>query len=168
MAVPPEMEHPRKAFGWTARDTSGVLSPFKFSRRHEIAGEVTEVGSKVRNFKVGDKVGVGCMVLSCRSCQSCEDNLENYCPKMIVTYSGKLPLDAAAPLLCAGITVYSPLRYFAIDKQGMQLGVVGLGDLDHMAVKFAKAFGAKVTLISTSPSKKRKPFNILKLTRLWS
>lgn len=57
--------------------------------RHEIAGEVTEVGSKVRNFKVGDKVGVGCMVLSCRSCQSCEDNLENYCPKMIVTYSGK-------------------------------------------------------------------------------
>uniref|UniRef100_A0A0R0ITL5 Alcohol dehydrogenase-like N-terminal domain-containing protein n=3 Tax=Glycine subgen. Soja TaxID=1462606 RepID=A0A0R0ITL5_SOYBN len=144
MAVPPEMEHPRKAFGWTARDTSGVLSPFKFSRRetgekdvafkvlycaichsdphmlknewgistyplpyitsialffsslnpqffsraipkrrHEIAGEVTEVGSKVRNFKVGDKVGVGCMVLSCRSCQSCEDNLENYCPKMI-------------------------------------------------------------------------------------
>ncbi|KHN08931.1 Putative mannitol dehydrogenase [Glycine soja] len=127
MAVPPEMEHPRKAFGWTARDTSGVLSPFKFSRRetgekdvafkvlycaichsdlhmlknewgistyplvpgHEIAGEVTEVGSKVRNFKVGDKVGVGCMVLSCRSCQSCEDNLENYCPKMIVTYSGK-------------------------------------------------------------------------------
>jgi len=80
----------------------------------------------------------------------------------------RLPLDAAAPLLCAGITVYSPLRYFAIDKQGMQLGVVGLGDLDHMAVKFAKAFGAKVTLISTSPSKKRKPFNILKLTRLWS
>ncbi|KAL3006254.1 hypothetical protein AAZX31_08G267000 [Glycine max] len=184
MAVPPEMEHPRKAFGWTARDTSGVLSPFKFSRRetgekdvafkvlycaichsdlhmlknewgistyplvpgHEIAGEVTEVGSKVRNFKVGDKVGVGCMVLSCRSCQSCEDNLENYCPKMIVTYSGKLPLDAAAPLLCAGITVYSPLRYFAIDKQGMQLGVVGLGDLDHMAVKFAKAFGAKEAL----------------------
>uniref|UniRef100_A0A0R0ITF2 Alcohol dehydrogenase-like N-terminal domain-containing protein n=1 Tax=Glycine max TaxID=3847 RepID=A0A0R0ITF2_SOYBN len=184
MAVPPEMEHPRKAFGWTARDTSGVLSPFKFSRRetgekdvafkvlycaichsdlhmlknewgistyplvpgHEIAGEVTEVGSKVRNFKVGDKVGVGCMVLSCRSCQSCEDNLENYCPKMIVTYSGKLPLDAAAPLLCAGITVYSPLRYFAIDKQGMQLGVVGLGDLDHMAVKFAKAFGAKAAM----------------------
>lgn len=57
--------------------------------RHEIAGEVAEVGSKVRNFKVGDKVGVGCMVISCRSCQSCEDNLENYCPKMIVTYSGK-------------------------------------------------------------------------------
>lgn len=132
--------------------------------RHEIAGEVTEVGSKVRNFKVGDKVGVGCMVISCRSCQSCEDNLENYCPKMIDIFRQvcwwhhhiwRLTLDAAAPLLCAGITVYSPLRYYGLDKPGLNLGVVGLGGLGHMAVKFAKALGANVTVISTSPNKKK-------------
>ncbi|XP_019422029.1 PREDICTED: probable mannitol dehydrogenase [Lupinus angustifolius] len=220
MAIEPELEHPQKAFGWAARDTSGILSPFKFSRRetgekdvafkvlycgichsdlhmvknewavstypivpgHEIAGIVTEVGSKVQKFKVGDKVGVGCLVGSCRSCQSCHDNLENYCSSSILTYSAKnidgtityggysdsmvadehfvisipdnLPLDAAAPLLCAGITVYSPLRYFGLDKPGLHIGVVGLGGLGHMAVKFAKAFGAKVTVISTSPNKK--------------
>ncbi|XP_061376078.1 probable mannitol dehydrogenase [Gastrolobium bilobum] len=150
---------------------------------HEIVGEVTEVGSKVQKFKVGDKVGVGCMVQSCRSCQSCDESLENYCPKMILTYGTKyvdgtttyggysdhmvadehfvihipdgLPLDAAAPLLCAGITVYSPLRYYGLDKPGLQLGVVGLGGLGHVAVKFAKAFGAKVTVISTSSKKKK-------------
>ncbi|XP_028754573.1 probable mannitol dehydrogenase [Neltuma alba] len=220
MAAQPETEHPRKAFGWAARDTSGVLSPFKFSRRetgekdvrfkvlycgichsdlhmiknewgnsiyplvpgHEIVGEVTEVGSKVEKFKVGDRVGVGCMVGSCGSCQSCTENLENYCPKMILTYAAKyvddtityggysdsmvadehfvvripdsLPPDAAAPLLCAGITVYSPLKYFGLDKPGLHIGVVGLGGLGHLAVKFAKAFGAKVTVISTSPNKK--------------
>nr|AFK47110.1 unknown [Lotus japonicus] len=220
MASQPEMEHPKKAFGWAARDSSGVLSPFKFSRRetgekdvtfkvlycgichsdlhmiknewgssvyplvpgHEIAGVVTEVGSKVQKFKVGDRVGVGCMVNSCRSCQSCADNLENYCPKMILTYAAKnvdgtvtyggysdlmvsdedfviripdnLPLEAAAPLLCAGITVYSPLKYYGLDKPGLHVGVVGLGGLGHMAVKFAKALGAKVTVISTSPNKK--------------
>ncbi|KAF7829261.1 putative mannitol dehydrogenase [Senna tora] len=216
----PEFEHPRKAFGWAARDTSGLLSPFNFSRRetgekdvafkvvycgvchsdlhmiknewgssiyplvpgHEIVGVVTEVGSKVENFKVGDKVGVGCMVGSCRSCESCSDHLENQCSKMILTYSAPyldatityggysdsmvadehfvvhipdaLPLDAAAPLLCAGITVYSPLRYFGLHNPGLHVGVVGLGGLGHMAVKFAKAFGAKVTVISTSPNKK--------------
>lgn len=150
--------------------------------RHEVVGEVTEVGSKVEKFKVGDRVGVGCMVGSCRSCQSCADNLENYCPKMILTYSAKnldgtityggysdsmvadehfviripdgLPLDAAAPLLCAGITVYSPLKYFELCKPGLHIGVVGLGGLGHLAVKFGKAFGAKVTVISTSPNKK--------------
>ncbi|OMP06050.1 Alcohol dehydrogenase superfamily, zinc-type [Corchorus capsularis] len=216
----PEQEHPKEAFGWAARDTSGHLSPFKFSRRatgekdvafkvlycgichsdlhmvknewgnsvyplvpgHEIVGEVTEVGSKVQKFKVGDRVGVGCMVGSCHSCDNCANNLENYCPKMILTYGAKyydgtityggysdtmvadehfivripenLPLDAAAPLLCAGITVYSPLRYYGLDKPGLHVGVVGLGGLGHMAVKFAKAMGAKVTVISTSPSKK--------------
>ncbi|CAL0331559.1 unnamed protein product [Lupinus luteus] len=220
MAREPELEHPRKAFGWAARDTSGILSPFKFSRRetgekdvafkvlycgichsdlhmvknewavstyplvpgHEIAGIVTDVGSKVQKFKVGDKVGVGCLVGSCRSCQSCDDNLENYCSNSVLTYSAKnidgtityggysdtmvadehfvisipdnMPLDAAAPLLCAGITVYSPLRYFGLDKPGLHIGVVGLGGLGHMAVKFAKAFGAKVTVISTTPNKK--------------
>ncbi|OMP06052.1 Alcohol dehydrogenase superfamily, zinc-type [Corchorus capsularis] len=216
-----EEEHPNKAFGWAARDTSGVLSPFKFSRRatgekdvafkvlycgichsdlhmvknewgtsvyplvpgHEIVGEVTEVGSKVQKFKVGDRVGVGCMVGSCHSCDSCTNNLENYCPKMILTYGAKytdgtityggysdtmvadehfiiripdnLPLDAAAPLLCAGITVYSPLKYYGLDKPGLHVGVVGLGGLGHMAVKFAQAMGAKVTVISTSPNKKK-------------
>ncbi|KAJ1382153.1 hypothetical protein SESBI_44492 [Sesbania bispinosa] len=141
-----------------------------------------KVGSKVQKFKVGDRVGVGCLVDSCRSCQNCVDNLENYCPRFTLTYGAKyidgtityggysdfmvtdehfvigipdgLPLDAAAPLLCAGITVYSPLRYYGLDKPGLHVGVVGLGGLGHMAVKFAKTFGGKVTVISTSPYKK--------------
>ncbi|XP_052195508.1 probable mannitol dehydrogenase [Diospyros lotus] len=216
----PEEEHPVKTFGWAARDPSGILSPFKFSRRatgeedvrfkvlycgichsdlhniknewgfstyplvpgHEIVGEVTEVGSKVTKFRVGDKVGVGCMVGSCRSCENCCCDLENYCPKIILTYGAtyndgtttyggytnemvvnehfavqipeKLPLDGGAPLLCAGITVYSPLKYYGLTKPGTHLGVVGLGGLGHVCVKFAKAFGVKVTVISTSPRKK--------------
>ncbi|KAA8531465.1 hypothetical protein F0562_006182 [Nyssa sinensis] len=182
MAKSPEQEHPVKAFGWAARDPSGVLSPFNFSRRHEIAGVVTEVGSKVQKFKVGDKVGVGCLVGACHSCDNCDHDLENYCHKAIFTYNmtyndgtptyggysnimvadehyvvripDNLPLDAAAPLLCAGITTYSPLKYFGLDKPGLHVGVVGLGGLGHVAVKFAKAFGAKVTVISTSPNKK--------------
>nr|KYP66367.1 putative mannitol dehydrogenase [Cajanus cajan] len=222
MEVQPEFEHPNKAFGWAARDPSGLLSPFNFSRRetgekdvafkvlycgichsdlhsvknewgtsiypmvpgHELAGVVTEVGSKVEKFKVlvGDMVGVGCMVDSCRTCQNCSDNLENYCPQLTLTYGAKfkdgtityggysdsmvadehfvvripegIPLDAAAPLLCAGITVYNPLRYYGLDKPGLHVGMVGLGGLGHMAVKFAKAFGANVTVISTSPNKK--------------
>ncbi|KAM1349749.1 hypothetical protein EV1_003767 [Malus domestica] len=122
------------------------------------------------------------MVGSCKSCESCSNNLENYCPKSILTYGSKyydgtttyggysnimvanehfvvripdnIPLDGAAPLLCAGITTYSPLRYFGLDKPCMHVGVVGLGGLGHVAVKFAKAMGVKVTVISTSPSKK--------------
>lgn len=145
---------------------------------------VTEVGSRVHKFKVGDKVGVGCLIDSCHSCQNCVENLENYCPQLILiqggakhkdgttTYGGfsdsmiadehfvigipdEFPLDAAAPLLCAGITVYSPLRYFGLDKPGLHIGVVGLGGLGHLAVKFAKAFGANVTVISTSPNKQK-------------
>ncbi|XP_050381750.1 probable mannitol dehydrogenase [Argentina anserina] len=220
MAKSPEEEHPKKACGWAARDPSGVLSPFKFSRRetgekdvafkvlycgichsdlhsiknewanavypmipgHEIVGQVTEVGSKVKTFKVGDKVGVGCLVGACGSCESCGKDIENYCSKMIFTYGSKyhdgtvtyggysdimvadehyviripenLPLDGAAPLLCAGITTYSPLRYYGLDKPGMHIGVVGLGGLGHVGVKFAKALGLKVTVISTSPNKK--------------
>ncbi|KAJ4714585.1 putative Alcohol dehydrogenase [Melia azedarach] len=216
----PEQQEPKKALGWAARDTSGVLSPFHFSRRatgerdvtfkvlycgichsdlhmlknewgsstyplvpgHEIVGVVTEVGSKVEKFRVGDKVGVGCMVGSCHSCENCASNLENYCRKMILTYGATyydgtttyggysdlmvadehfviripdgIPLDACAPLLCAGITVYSPLRFYGLDKPGMHVGVVGLGGLGHVAVRFAKAMGVKVTVISTSPSKK--------------
>ncbi|EXC35492.1 putative mannitol dehydrogenase [Morus notabilis] len=173
----------KKAFGWAARDTSGVLSPFHFSRRHEIVGVVTEVGSEVKKLKVGDKVGVGCLVGACHSCDNCTNNLENYCPKVIFTYGAtyhdgtptqggysdvmvanehfiiripdNLPLDTAAPLLCAGITVYSPLKYFELDKPGYHVGIVGLGGLGHLAVKFAKAMGIKVTVISTSPNKKK-------------
>ncbi|KAG0478050.1 hypothetical protein HPP92_012769 [Vanilla planifolia] len=217
--VSPE-EHPRKAYGLAAKDASGVLSPFTFSRRnngdddvtikilycgichtdlhgvkndwkntvypivpgHEIVGIVTEVGSNVQKFKVGDKVGVGCMVGSCRSCNSCCQNLENYCPKLILTYNSiytdgtmtyggysdmivvdehfvvrfpdNLAMDKGAPLLCAGITVYSPMKYFGLNDPGKHLGVVGLGGLGHVAVKFGKAFGMKVTVISTSPKKK--------------
>ncbi|XP_047148680.1 probable mannitol dehydrogenase, partial [Vigna umbellata] len=153
------------------------------SFRREIVGEVTEVGSKVEKFKIGDKVAVGCLVGSCSSCKNCVNNLENYCQQAIPSYGAKyvdgsityggfsdfmvvdehfvvnipngLPLDVAAPLLCAGITVYGPLRYFGLDKPGMHLGVVGLGGLGHLAVKFAKALGMKVTVISTSPSKEQ-------------
>ncbi|XP_058081246.1 probable mannitol dehydrogenase isoform X2 [Magnolia sinica] len=183
MSKSPEEEHPQKAFGWAARDSSGVLSPFKFSRRHEIVGIVTQVGPEVSKFKVGDKAGVGCMVGSCKSCSSCEQGSENYCPNMILTYNStyhdgtmtyggysdflvvnqnfvihfpeSLPLDGAAPLLCAGITVYSPMRYYGLSEPGKHLGVVGLGGLGHVAVKFAKAFGLKVTVISTSPNKEK-------------
>ncbi|KAF2290574.1 hypothetical protein GH714_014490 [Hevea brasiliensis] len=192
----PEEEHPKQAFGWAARDESGVLSPFDFSRRaigekdvcfkvlycgmchsdlhmvknewgtstyplvpgHEIVGVVTEVGSKVEKFKVGDKVGVGTIVGSCHSCHNCTNNLENYCAETILTYGAKyydgtityggysdimvadehfiiripdtLPLDSTAPLLCAGITV----------SYGSEI---------------CQGYGVKVTVISTSPSKKQ-------------
>ncbi|CAL9001933.1 unnamed protein product [Prunus brigantina] len=170
MAKSQEQQHPKKAFGWAARDSSGIV------------GVVTEVGSRVQKYKVGDKVGVGCLVGSCQSCDNCANNLENYCPRLILTYGAKdhdgtttyggysdimvadehfviripdnLPLESAAPLLCAGVTTYSPLRYYGLDKPGMHVGVVGLGGLGHVAVKFAKAMGVRVTAISTSPSKK--------------
>ncbi|KAI3464775.1 hypothetical protein Pfo_021438 [Paulownia fortunei] len=156
---------------------------------HEIVGVVTEVGSKVQKFKVGDKVGVGCMVNSCRKCDQCVNNLENYCPQPLFTYNSvepdgsltyggysdimvadedfiirwpeNFPLDKGAPLLCAGITTYSPLRHFGLDKPGLRVGVVGLGGLGHVAVKFAKAFGTKVTVISTSASKKKEAIESL-------
>ncbi|KAL4644422.1 hypothetical protein ACB092_02G163700, partial [Castanea dentata] len=159
------------------------MSTYPLIPGHEIVGVVTEVGSRVQKFKVGDKVGVGCMVDACHSCDNCTNHLENYCTKMILTYGVKyydgtttyggysdtmvtdehfviripdnLPLDAGAPLLCAGITVYSPLRFYGLEKSGMYVGVVGLGGLGHVAVKFAKAMGVKVTVISTSPNKKK-------------
>ncbi|CAA7393937.1 unnamed protein product [Spirodela intermedia] len=152
-------------------------------RRHEIVGVVTEVGSRVEKFKVGDKVGVGCMVSSCRSCESCEQGFENDCAAWVLTYGSidrdgtmtyggfsdvlvadehfvvrfpdHLPMDGAAPLLCAGITVYSPMKQFGLNEPGKHLGIVGLGGLGHIAVKFAKAFGMKATVITTSPSKER-------------
>ncbi|XP_076920942.1 mannitol dehydrogenase-like [Bidens hawaiensis] len=157
---------------------------------HEIVGVVTEVGSKVEKFKVGDNVGVGYLVGSCRSCESCAIDYEQYCPKQITTYGStnfdgtqtqggysdhivadehfvlrwpeNLQLDSGAPLLCAGITTYSPLRYFGLDKPGTKVGVVGLGGLGHVAVKMAKAFGAEVTVFSTSAAKKKEAIEGLK------
>ena len=149
---------------------------------HEIVGRVLKVGEHVSKFKVGDTVGVGVMIDSCRVCPNCMNDLEQYCyENMTGTYNamerdGKtiaqggyatqivcderyvlrvsplLDLKAVAPLLCAGITTYSPLRYLNVGK-GTRLGVVGLGGLGHMGVKFGVAFGAEVTVISTSSSK---------------
>jgi uncharacterized zinc-type alcohol dehydrogenase-like protein len=149
---------------------------------HEIVGRVTRVGSAVKKFKEGDLAGVGCLVDSCGSCGSCGEGLEQYCEKGSVgtynafekdgktpTYGGyannivvkedfalrisdKLDLKAVAPLLCAGITTYSPLRHWKIGP-GHKVGVVGLGGLGHMGVKFARSFGAKVVLFTTSPGK---------------
>lgn len=157
---------------------------------HEIVGIVTEVGSKVEKFKVGETVGVGCLVGSCRSCQSCDNNLEQYCSKMILTYAfpyydgtmtrggysdhmvtdehfvlhwpENLPLDSGAPLLCAGITTYSPLKHYGLDKPGTKLGIVGLGGLGHIAVKMGKAFGAEVTVFSTTEAKRQEALEGLK------
>jgi len=149
---------------------------------HEIVGRVTAVGAHVTKFKVGDLAGIGCLVDSCRTCSSCADNQEQYCENgMVGTYnsyekdgktltqggysdkivtdeefvlhvSDKLSLERVAPLLCAGITTYSPLRQWKVGK-GHRVAVLGLGGLGHMAVKFAVAMGAEVTVLSTSPSK---------------
>jgi uncharacterized zinc-type alcohol dehydrogenase-like protein len=150
---------------------------------HEIVGRVTKVGKDVKKFKAGDVAGVGCMVDSCRKCASCKSGLEQYCEAGFVgtynsedkhlggmTYGGysntivvdedfalripkNLELKAVAPLLCAGITTYSPLRHWKVGK-GQKVGIVGLGGLGHMGLKFAKAFGAHVVLFTTSPNKK--------------
>jgi len=151
---------------------------------HEIVGRVTAVGDKVTKFKVGDLAGVGCMVDSCRECDNCKEGLEQYCTVgMIGTYNGKerdgsgitlggyskqilahedfvlhisdkQPLEGIAPLLCAGITTYSPLRHWKVGK-GDKVGVVGLGGLGHMGVKLAASMGAEVTMLSHSPSKEK-------------
>lgn len=149
---------------------------------HEIVGRITKVGADVGRFKVGDIVGVGCMVDSCRECESCKEGLEQYCEAgNIGTYNGyekqlnqqtfggyservvvdqdfvlripeNLDLAAAAPLLCAGITTYSPLNHWKVGP-GMKVGIVGIGGLGHMGVKIAKAMGAEVFVITTSPAK---------------
>ncbi len=149
---------------------------------HEIVGRVVKVGSAVTKFKEGDLAAVGCMIDSCRVCASCRDGEEQYCELgMILTYNGedkflggvtyggysdsivvdqnyvlsvspKLDLAGTAPLLCAGITTYSPLRHWNVGK-GQKVGIVGLGGLGHMGVKFAHAFGAHVVLFTTSPNK---------------
>jgi alcohol dehydrogenase (NADP+) len=150
---------------------------------HEIIGRVVEVGSGVSRHAVGDLVGVGCFVDSCRTCGSCRDGLENYCEagvrmtygsfeadgttptyggystQIVVTEDFVLRIPAsldpvgAAPLLCAGITTYSPLRHVGVTK-GTRVAVMGLGGLGHMGVKLAASFGAEVTVLSHSPSKK--------------
>lgn len=149
---------------------------------HEIIGRVESVGKDVRRFKPGDHVGVGCMVDSCRQCEACEHGLEQYCAAgSIYTYGGvdlhdrqptyggyseriivsdrfvlKIPegldLKGAAPLLCAGVTTWSPLRHWKAGK-GSKVAVVGLGGLGHMALKLAKALGCEVTLLTRSPGK---------------
>ena len=149
---------------------------------HEIVGRVTKVGSKVTRFKVGDTSAVGCMVDSCRTCNHCQSGLEQYCTNYATftynsadkhlgghTFGGysthivveesfvlKVPagldLAATAPLLCAGITTYSPLKHWKVTA-GKKVGIVGLGGLGHMGVKFARAFGAQVVLFTTSPKK---------------
>ena len=152
---------------------------------HEIVGQVTAVGSAVTDFKVGDTVGVGCMVDSCQSCSACGDGLEQYCEKgFIGTYNGRTQdppghtlggysqrivvserfvlrvthpedqLAAVAPLLCAGITTWSPLRHWKVGP-GMKVGIVGIGGLGHMGIKLARAMGAQVVAFTTSESKRQ-------------
>lgn len=149
---------------------------------HEILGRVTKVGRDVKKFKEGDIAAVGCMVESCRTCENCKRGLEQYCVKFpTFTYNSKdqhsggftyggyaesivvdeaftlkvsaqANLAAVAPLLCAGITTYAPLRHWKVGR-GQKVGIVGLGGLGHMGVKFARAFGAHVVLFTTSPNK---------------
>lgn len=149
---------------------------------HEIVGRVTKVGSAVTKFKVGDIGAVGCMVDSDRTCPECREGLEQFCPNVTLTYNfpdkhtggityggysdsivvderfvlrvpANLDLAGAAPLLCAGITTFSPLHHWGVTK-GKKVGIVGLGGLGHMGVKFAHALGAHVVLFTTSPGKK--------------
>ena len=164
----------------TARDEWGGTT-YPCVPGHEIVGRVVAVGRNVKKFKEGDLAAVGCMVDADRSCPNCQENLEQFCPNVVFTYNGPdkhsggvtyggystgivvnenfvlnvrndVDLAATAPLLCAGITTYSPLRHWKVTK-GQMVGVVGLGGLGHMAVKFANAFGAEVTLFTTSPGK---------------
>ncbi|MEG4628150.1 NAD(P)-dependent alcohol dehydrogenase [Microcoleus sp. AR_TQ3_B6] len=150
---------------------------------HEIVGRVTKVGSAVTKYKPGDLAGVGCMVDSDGTCPYCKTGLEQFCPNMTLTYNSpdkhktapvtyggysdsvvvderfvlrvpdNLDLAGVAPLLCAGITTYSPMRHWGVTK-GKKVGVVGIGGLGHMGVKFARAFGAHVVVFTTSPDKK--------------
>ncbi|WP_415854866.1 NAD(P)-dependent alcohol dehydrogenase [Sinomonas sp. G460-2] len=157
--------------------------PWPLVPGHEIVGRVRRVGDDVQGFAVGDRVGVGCMVDSCRECENCLDGVEQYCErgnvgtygvadprnggelsqggysqrivvteKFVLRIPDALDAAAAAPLLCAGITTYSPLRYFGVEP-GERVGVVGLGGLGHMAVKLAKAMGAEVTVFTRTESK---------------
>ncbi|GAB3845191.1 NAD(P)-dependent alcohol dehydrogenase [Nesterenkonia populi] len=156
--------------------------PYPLTVGHEIAGVVTAVGEKVTRHQVGDRVGVGCMVNSCRECEACRAGFEQHCEKgMVATYASpdqdgsvtqggyasgivvtedfvlsipdSLPFEETAPLLCAGITTYSPLKHWDVGP-GKKVAVVGMGGLGHMAVKIAHAMGAEVTVLSQTLSKK--------------
>lgn len=164
------------------------ISAFPMVPGHEIVGTVAQVGTDARKFKVGDRVGIGCFVDSCRTCKACRQGEEQYCEAgMRMTYGSRdeagritqggystqivvdesyvlkipraLSSAGAAPLLCAGITTYSPLHHWEIGKDH-KLGVVGLGGLGHMAVKIAKALGAEVTVLSTSEQKRNDAFKL--------
>lgn len=164
------------------RDEWKLGSTFPMVPGHEISGVVKAVGSKVTKYKIGDHVGVGCMVDSCRTCDHCQRDMENYCltgstltygspekdgsgitqggyssvivvnQDFVLKIPSSIPLDKAAPLLCAGITTYSPLRHWKAGP-GKKVGVLGLGGLGHMAVKLAVAMGAEVTVMSHSDKK---------------
>lgn len=167
----------------TARDEWNAFMPTVYPcvPGHEIVGEVARVGSAVKKFKKGDLVGVGCLVDSDHTCDECKEGLEQLCPNMVLTYNSpdkhqggvtlggysdsivvderfvlRIPSNlspaAAAPLLCAGITTYSPLHRRGVGK-GQKVGIVGLGGLGHMGVKFARALGAHVVVFTTSPRK---------------
>lgn len=166
-----------------ARDEWGG-SIFPMVPGHEIVGRIVQIGAQVRKFKVGDYAGVGCMVDSCRTCSSCHHELEQYCDRGPIWsynsrepsngmptfggYSDKIVVDESftltipqtdhlarvAPLLCAGITTYSPLRHWKVSA-GQRVGIVGLGGLGHMGVKFARAMGAHVVCLTTSESKRQ-------------
>ncbi len=168
----------------TTRDEWNDWGPAKYPSvvGHEIVGKVTRVGNKVKKHKIGDLVGVGCLVNSCQRCKNCKKGLEQYCENGVTgTYNDIDPIDGkitkggystlqvvqenfvikipkgmnlakAAPLLCAGITTYSPLRHWKVGK-GMMVGIIGLGGLGHMGLKYAKVFGAKTYVITTSPKK---------------
>ena len=166
----------RNEWGWTQ---------YPFVPGHEIVGRVTAVGNKVSKYKIGDLVGVGCLVDSCCHCPSCNEGLEQYCDngftgtygsedkiggtshkltfggysdkitveeRFVLRVPGNLDPAAAAPLLCAGITTYSPLKHWKVGP-GQKVGIIGLGGLGHMGVKFARAMGAHVVMITTSPRK---------------
>ncbi len=168
----------------TARNEWAAFMPTVYPAvpGHEIVGRVTAVGAGVSAHKPGDLVGVGCLVDSDHDCPACKKDMEQFCPNAVYTYNGpdkhlggvtfggysesivvdekfvlrvpeNLDLAGVAPLLCAGITTYSPLRHWGV-KEGMKVGIVGLGGLGHMGVKFARAFGAHVVVFTTSPGKK--------------
>ncbi|KAJ6804324.1 putative cinnamyl alcohol dehydrogenase [Iris pallida] len=165
------------------------MSKYPMVPGHEVVGEVVEVGSQVSKFRVGETVGAGCIVGSCRECGPCKSNIEQYCNKRIWSYNdvytdgnptqggfasamvvdqnihvktnrfvvrippGLAP-EQAAPLLCAGVTVYSPLKHFGLADSGLRGGILGLGGVGHMGVKIAKAMGHRVTVISSSNKKR--------------
>ena len=174
----------------TVRDEWSAFMPtvYPCTPGHEIVGRITKTGSAVSKFKPGDIAAVGCMVDSDGTCTECKAGLEQFCPNVIFTYNGpdkhlggvtyggysgsivvdqrfvlrvpsNLNLAGAAPLLCAGITTYSPMRHWGVTK-GKKVGVVGLGGLGHMGVKFADGLGAHVVVFTTSPNKKEDAFRL--------